>query len=85
MSTPVVSISTVTAILGTGRFLNSLILCKGRSTVGLPVIFCTKSSPCRNSSRQILYASKGKDFAEAAEKAARELRDSINGILEQFK
>jgi orotidine-5'-phosphate decarboxylase len=31
-----------------------------------------------NSSRQILYASKGKDFAAAAGKAARELRDRIN-------
>jgi len=31
-----------------------------------------------NSSRQILYASRGKDFATAAAKAARELRDRIN-------
>ncbi len=31
-----------------------------------------------NSSRQILYASKGKDFAEAARRAAAELRDQIN-------
>jgi orotidine-5'-phosphate decarboxylase len=31
-----------------------------------------------NSSRQILYASKGKDFAAAAAKAAKELRDKIN-------
>jgi orotidine-5'-phosphate decarboxylase len=31
-----------------------------------------------NSSRQILYASKGKDFAEAARKAALKLRDDIN-------
>jgi orotidine-5'-phosphate decarboxylase len=31
-----------------------------------------------NSSRQILYASKGKDFAEAARKAAQALRDEIN-------
>jgi len=31
-----------------------------------------------NSSRQIIYASKGKDFAEAARKVAGELRDSIN-------
>ena len=31
-----------------------------------------------NSSRQILYASKGKDFAEAARKAAMEMRDQIN-------
>ena len=35
-----------------------------------------------NSSRQILYASKGRDFATAAEKAARELRDRINENLE---
>ena len=38
-----------------------------------------------NSSRQILYASKGKDFATAAKKAARELRDRINENLEQLK
>jgi orotidine-5'-phosphate decarboxylase len=31
-----------------------------------------------NSSRQILYASKGKDFVEAARKAAQTLRDEIN-------
>jgi orotidine-5'-phosphate decarboxylase len=35
-----------------------------------------------NSSRQILYASKGKDFAAAARRAAREMRDSINNYLE---
>lgn len=34
-----------------------------------------------NSSRQILYASKGKDFAEAARRAAKELRDRINHLL----
>ena len=34
-----------------------------------------------NSSRQILYASKGKDFAQAAGKAAKELRDKINDYL----
>ena len=34
-----------------------------------------------NSSRQILYASKGKDFA-AARKAAKSLRDGINEILD---
>ncbi len=34
-----------------------------------------------NSSRQILYASKGKDFAEAARQAALELRDRINSLL----
>lgn len=34
-----------------------------------------------NSSRQILYASRGKDFAEAARAAALELRDSINREL----
>ncbi len=31
-----------------------------------------------NSSRQIIYASRGKDFAEAARQAASELRDQIN-------
>jgi len=31
-----------------------------------------------NSSRQILYASQGKDFAEAARKATLTLRDEIN-------
>jgi len=34
-----------------------------------------------NSSRQTLYASKGKDFAEAARHAAEELRDRINSLL----
>jgi orotidine-5'-phosphate decarboxylase len=34
-----------------------------------------------NSSRQILYASKGGGFAEAAGRAARELRDNINSCL----
>ncbi len=34
-----------------------------------------------NSSRQILYASRGKDFAEAARKAAVKLRDEINGYF----
>ena len=34
-----------------------------------------------NSSRQILYASKGNDYAEAARQAAKELRDRINGFL----
>jgi orotidine-5'-phosphate decarboxylase len=34
-----------------------------------------------NSSRQILYASKGKDFAAAAARAAKELRDRINSYL----
>jgi orotidine-5'-phosphate decarboxylase len=38
-----------------------------------------------NSSRQILYASKGKDFAEAANKAAKDLRDNINEYLEKSK
>ena len=33
------------------------------------------------SSRQILYASQGKDFAKAAGKKAKELRDSINRFL----
>jgi orotidine-5'-phosphate decarboxylase len=34
-----------------------------------------------NSSRQILYASKGKDFATAAGRAAKDLRDKINDYL----
>jgi orotidine-5'-phosphate decarboxylase len=34
-----------------------------------------------NSSRQILYASRGRDFAGAANKAARNLRDNINEYL----
>jgi orotidine-5'-phosphate decarboxylase len=35
-----------------------------------------------NSSRQILYASKGKDFAQAAKRAALTLRDEINRYLD---
>ena len=35
-----------------------------------------------NSSRQIIFASRGADYAEAAESAARELRDKINLCLE---
>jgi orotidine-5'-phosphate decarboxylase len=35
-----------------------------------------------NSSRQIIYASRGKDFATAAARAARELRDRINAYLD---
>ena len=34
-----------------------------------------------NSSRQILYASRGKDFAEAARQAAEGLREQINRFL----
>jgi len=34
-----------------------------------------------NVSRQILYASKGRDFAEAAKKMAEKIRDQINGYL----
>ena len=34
-----------------------------------------------NSSRQILYASKGKDFAQVARQAAQDLRDQINQFL----
>jgi orotidine-5'-phosphate decarboxylase len=37
-----------------------------------------------NSSRQILYASKGKDFAAAARRAACEMRDGINNYLENL-
>jgi orotidine-5'-phosphate decarboxylase len=33
-----------------------------------------------NSSRAILYASSGKDWREAAGKAARDLRDAINAV-----
>ena len=36
-----------------------------------------------NSSRGVIYASKGPDFAEAARREASRLRDAINGILEQ--
>ena len=35
-----------------------------------------------NSSRQILYASRGKDFAEAARKVALQTRDAINAVLD---
>ena len=35
-----------------------------------------------SSSRQVIYASKGKDFAEAAREAALKLRDEINRYLE---
>ena len=38
-----------------------------------------------NSSRQIIYASKGKDFAEAARKAAMALRDEINKYRENSR
>jgi orotidine-5'-phosphate decarboxylase len=41
------------------------------------------TAPIINSSRQILYASRGKDFAEAARKAAQTLRDQINRHCEQ--
>ena len=34
-----------------------------------------------NSSRQIIYASQGKDFAAAARKTASELREQINACL----
>jgi orotidine-5'-phosphate decarboxylase len=36
-----------------------------------------------NSSRQIIYASRGKDFAQAARRAAQDLRDRINRELGQ--
>ena len=36
-----------------------------------------------NSSRGIIYASRGADYAEVAGKAARSLRDSINAVLEE--
>jgi len=35
-------------------------------------------------SRQILYASRGKDFAQAARRGAQELRDSINKLVSQI-
>ena len=38
-----------------------------------------------NSSRQILYASKGKDFAAAARQAAKDMRDRINGYLDEMQ
>jgi orotidine-5'-phosphate decarboxylase len=38
-----------------------------------------------NSSRQVLYASGGKDFAEAARRTAQELRDSINDIIDRLR
>jgi len=37
-----------------------------------------------NSSRQIIYASRGKDFAEAAQRTALTLRDQINHYLSQL-
>ena len=38
-----------------------------------------------NSGRQIIYASKGKDFAEAARKAAQNLRDEMNRYRAAFQ
>jgi orotidine-5'-phosphate decarboxylase len=38
-----------------------------------------------NSSRGILYAGKGADFATAARKAAQTLRDDINKIIDGLK
>ena len=38
-----------------------------------------------NSSRQILYASRGNDFAEAARRVASNLRDQINQYLTTLK
>ncbi len=38
-----------------------------------------------NSSRQIIYASRGKDFAEAARRAASTMRDQINDLLSTRK
>ncbi|OGO35890.1 MAG: orotidine 5'-phosphate decarboxylase [Chloroflexi bacterium RBG_16_57_8] len=38
-----------------------------------------------NSSRQIIYASRGKDFAAAARKAAQTLRAQINGVLAELE
>ena len=36
-----------------------------------------------NSSRSVIYASRGPDFAQAARQAATELRDAINAIRQQ--
>lgn len=38
-----------------------------------------------NVSRQVLYASAGKDFAEAALRTARDLRDRINEVIKQIR
>jgi orotidine-5'-phosphate decarboxylase len=46
-------------------------------------IDATQNKTIINSSRQIIYASEGKDFAEAARRAAKDLRDKINTILSQ--
>jgi orotidine-5'-phosphate decarboxylase len=35
-------------------------------------------------SRQVLYASRGKDFAQAARHSAQELRDNINKLVSQI-
>jgi len=51
MSTPVLIMSTETTMPGLGRLRNSRIRCNGRSTVGLPVIFCTNASPRPKASR----------------------------------
>ena len=36
-------------------------------------------------SRQVLYASPGKDFAEAAKRAAQDIRDKINNVVGQIR
>jgi orotidine-5'-phosphate decarboxylase len=38
-----------------------------------------------NASRQVLYASMGTDFAEAARRAAQDLRNNINDIIDQIR
>jgi orotidine-5'-phosphate decarboxylase len=38
-----------------------------------------------NSSRGIIYASKGADFAEAARRATQTLRDEINQVIDGIK
>ena len=38
-----------------------------------------------NVSRQVLYASRGTDFADAARRSAQELRDNINDIIGQIR
>jgi orotidine-5'-phosphate decarboxylase len=47
-------------------------VCNGRDDKGMGIII--------NSARQIIYASRGADFATAARKAAIDLRDRINSF-----
>ena len=70
------------------RYPEMLMLIPGVGTQGgdleQAVKYGVDKDRCRtiiNSSRQIIYASKGKDFAEAAGKAAKNLRDQINQYM----